>query len=99
MASLKGSSGLTRDRFLSDFSRVVWVLSRTGVLTIDMKLKEMTDTNFQSSEQHIIIKQDHPSKAPPTTGSVKIPPDPAFVCGTICRILSDFRNIAGYCRI
>ena len=62
MASLKGSSGLTRDRFLSDFSRVVWVLSRTGVLTIDMKLKEMTDTSFQSSEQHIIIKQDRPSR-------------------------------------
>ena len=39
MASLKRSTGLTRGKILSDVSRLVWILSRPGVLTIDMKIK------------------------------------------------------------
>ena len=62
MASLKGCTGLTRGRSLSDISRVVWVLSRPGILTIDLKLKEMTNISFRSSEQHIKLKQTLPSR-------------------------------------
>ena len=56
MASLKGSSGLTRGRSLSQTSRLIWVLSRPGILSIDSKIKEMTNINFNSSEQNIRIK-------------------------------------------
>ena len=51
IASLKGSTGLTRGKRLSDVSRLVWILSRPGVLTIDMKIKEMSGVSFRSSEQ------------------------------------------------
>ena len=61
MASLKGSSGLTHGRSLAEASRLVWVLSRPGVLSIDAKIKEMTKVNFNSSEQNIKIKHTLPS--------------------------------------
>ena len=62
MASLKGSTGLTRGKSLSDVSRLIWTLSRPGVLTIDLKMKEMTNVRYRSSEQHIDIKQARPSR-------------------------------------
>ena len=62
MASLKGSSGLTRGRSLSEINRLVWVLSRPFVLTIDSKLREMAKVRFRSSEQHIAIKTSLPSR-------------------------------------
>ena len=51
MASLKGTSSLTHGRSLTESRRLVWVLSRPGILSIDSKIKEMTDVNFKSSEQ------------------------------------------------
>ena len=62
MASLKGPSGLTRGRSLTDVSRLVWTLSRSGVLTIEMKMKEMSNVRFRSSEQHIDVKQARSSR-------------------------------------
>ena len=62
MASLKGASGLTRGRSLSEINRLVWVLSRPFVLTIDSKLREMVKVRFRSSEQHITIKTTLPSR-------------------------------------
>ena len=62
MASLKGASGLTRGRSLSEINRLVWVLSRPFVLTIDSKLREMAKVRFRSSEQHITIKTTLPSR-------------------------------------
>ena len=62
MASLKGSTGLKRGKSLSDVSRLVWILSRPGVLTIDMKIKEMFGVSFRSSEQHIELKQARASR-------------------------------------
>ena len=62
MASLKGSTGLTRGKSLSDISRLVWTLSRPGVLTIDMKMKEMCSVSFKSPDQHITLRQARPSR-------------------------------------
>ena len=61
MASLKGSSGLTHGRSLTEPSRLVWVLSSPGVLSIDSKIKEMTDVNLKSSEQNLKFKHVIPS--------------------------------------
>ena len=61
MASLKGSSGLTHGRSLTESSRLVWVLSRPGVLSIDSKIKEMTDVNLKSSEHNLKFKHVIPS--------------------------------------
>ena len=47
MVSLEGSTGLKRGKSLSDISRLVWTLSRTDVLTIDMKMKEMSNVRFK----------------------------------------------------
>ena len=47
MVSLKGSTGLKRGKSLSDISRLAWTLSQTGVLTIDMKMKEMCNVRFK----------------------------------------------------
>ena len=60
MASLKGSTGLTRGKNLSDISRLAWTLSRPGVLTIDMKMKEMCSVSFKSPDQHITLRQARP---------------------------------------
>ena len=54
MASLKGSTGLTRGKNLSDISRLAWTLSRPGVLTIDMKMKEMCNVSFNSSDRSVL---------------------------------------------
>ena len=62
MANLKGSIGLTKGKSLSDISQLVWTLSRSGVLTIDMKIKEMCNVSFKSSDQHITLKQARPSR-------------------------------------
>ena len=61
MANLNGSSGLTHDRSLTESSRLVWALSRPGVLSIDSKIKEMTDVNLKSSEQNGKFKYVIPS--------------------------------------
>ena len=47
MVSLKGSTGLKRGKSLSDINQLVWTLSQTGVLTIDMKMKEMCNIRFK----------------------------------------------------
>ena len=57
MASLIGSSGLTRRRSLTDASRLMWTLSRPGVLLIDMKMKKTPGVRFRPSEQHIDVEQ------------------------------------------
>ena len=57
----EGSTGLTRGTSLSDISRLVWTLSRPGVLTIDMKMKEMCNVSFKSPDQHITLRQTRPS--------------------------------------
>ena len=62
MASLKGSTGLTKGKSLSDISQLVWTLSRPGVLTIEMKISEMCNVSFKSSDQHITLKQARPSR-------------------------------------
>ena len=62
MASLKGSCGLTRGRGLSQLTRLVWILSRLGVLAVDYKVREMTKVRFRSSEQHINLKHTRPSR-------------------------------------
>ena len=62
MASLKGSSGLTRGRSLTKVSRLVWVLSHPGVLANDLKVREMTSVRFKSSEQHIDLKHTRLSR-------------------------------------
>ena len=62
MASLKGSTGLTRGKNLSDISRLAWTLSRPGVLTINMKMKEMCSVSFKSPNQHITLRQARPSR-------------------------------------
>ena len=59
MASLKGSTGLTHSRSLTQASRLVWVLSWPGILSIDAKIKEMS--NLNSSEQNLKIKHTLPS--------------------------------------
>ena len=56
MAGVKGSSGLTRGRSLSESSRLVWILSRPADATIDSKVKEMTGVQFRTSEQHLSMK-------------------------------------------
>ena len=50
MASLEGSTGLTRGKSLSDISQLVWTLSRPGVLTIEIKMKEVCNASFKSSD-------------------------------------------------
>ena len=62
MASLKGSTGLTKGKSLSDISQLVWTLSRPGVLTMDMKMTEMCNVIFKSSDQHINLKHARPSR-------------------------------------
>ena len=57
MASLKGSTGLTRGKGLSDISWLVWTLLLPGFLTIDMKMKEMCKVIYKSSDQNITLKQ------------------------------------------
>ena len=61
MGSLKGFTSLTRDKSLSDIS-LVWTLSQPGVLTIDMKMKEMCSVSFKSPDQHITLRQARPSR-------------------------------------
>ena len=61
MASLKGSRGLTHGRSLTESSRLDWILFRPGVLSIDSKIKEMTDVNLKSSEQNLKFKHVIPS--------------------------------------
>ena len=61
MANLKGSSGLIHGRRLTESSRLVWLLSRPGVVSIDSKIKEMTDVNLKSSEQNLKFKHVTPS--------------------------------------
>ena len=56
--SLKGSTG----KSLSDISRLVWTLPWPGVLTIDMKMKEMYNVRFKSPDQHITLRQARPSR-------------------------------------
>ena len=75
MASLKGSSGLTRGRSLTEVSRLVWVLSRSGVLAIDSKLRSMTNVRFRSSDQHIEIKTARSSRVKKYTDDVKVVED------------------------
>ena len=60
MASLKGSTGLTYGSSLTQASWLVWVLSRPVILSIDAKIKEMSNVNFNSSEQNLKIKHTLP---------------------------------------
>ena len=72
MASLKGSTGLTRGKSLSDISRLVWTLSRPGVLTIDMKMKEMCNVSFKSSDQQITLKHALPSRITRNNNDIEV---------------------------
>ena len=51
MAGLKGATGLTKGRSLSEKSR--WVLSRRAISATDEKVKEM---QYQTSEEHTSMK-------------------------------------------
>ena len=44
MAGLKGATGLTRGRSLTEQSRLIWVLSRPALISIYSKVKEITGT-------------------------------------------------------
>ena len=72
MASLKVSTGLTRGKSLSDISRLVWTLSRPGVLTIDMKMKEMYNVSLKSSDQHITLKQARTSRITRNNNNIEV---------------------------
>ena len=61
MAGLKGATGLTRDRSLDEQNRLVWVLFRPAIVSIDAKMKEMTGVQFSTSEQHLSMKHIHAS--------------------------------------
>ena len=56
MTGLKGATGLTRGRSLTEQNRLIWVLSRPAVVLIDTKIKEMTDVHFSTPEQHLSMK-------------------------------------------
>ena len=61
MAGLKGATGLTRRRGLDEQSRLVWVLSRPAIISIDTIIKEMMWVDYKTSEQHISTKHVHAS--------------------------------------
>ena len=68
----EGSTGLTRGTSLSDISRLVWTLSRPGVLTIDMKMKEMCNVSFKSSDQQITLKHALPSRITRNNNDIEV---------------------------
>ena len=61
MAGLKGSTGLTRGRSLTEQSRLVWVLSRPAIAALDTAVKEMTGVQYRTSDQHLSMKHVLPS--------------------------------------
>ena len=61
MAGLKGATGLTRGRSLTEQSRLIWVLSRPALISIDSKVEEITGVQYKTSEQHISMKHVHSS--------------------------------------
>ena len=61
MAGLKGATGLTRGRGVDEQSRLVWVLSRPAVISIDRIIKEMTGVDYKTFDQHLSTKHVHAS--------------------------------------
>ena len=48
MAGLKGSTGLTKGRSLTEQSRLAWVLSRPAIAALDTAVKEMTGVQYRT---------------------------------------------------
>lgn len=59
MASIKRSSGLTREGSLIDVKGLIWALSCSDILSFDMKIKALSGVRFWSSEQQMDVKQVH----------------------------------------
>ena len=72
MAGLKGATGLTRGRSLDEQNRLVWVLSRPAIVSIDAKMKEMTGVQFSTSEQHLLMKHIHASTISRNSNDVNV---------------------------
>lgn len=52
MRSIKSTGGLTRGKGMSETQRSVWVLSNPTTSEINSAMQELTEVNYETSEQH-----------------------------------------------
>lgn len=52
MRSVKTTGGLTRGRGMTEIQRLTWVMSMPACAAVNNAMQELTDKNFNTSEQH-----------------------------------------------